>query len=493
MPTLTIDGRTLTVPPGTSVFNACKQAGIYVPNYCYHPGLSVAGVCRICMVDIKGQPKPAISCNTPCADNMEVFTQSEKARKARKGVMEFLLVNHPLDCPTCDQAGECELQDFAAKENQLSSRFEEDKILKARENFGPHVQYVPNRCILCTRCVRFGEEISGIPSLGIVQRGAHAEIALYPGAVLDDEMASNVVDVCPVGALLARDSLHQGRAWFLKRTPSTCPSCSRGCSVTVDSFRDEVTRLRPRHNPKVNDYWICDAGRYHTDFIHRKDRLLRPMRKGSPVSWEEALRSLQEKRGSLMAVGSAWATTEENYLLALAAGSAGALLCAPDGPARTFKSGFKIDSDKNPNRSGARAALRIDESVNRDFWARAGSGEVAGALLLDTVPGYTPSGEELAGWRKAPFKGVLGILPSAWTQEADLVLPVACWAETAGTFVNAQGHVQWIRPSVKPPGQARDAWRILAEVSGVAAGEIAQVHALLPAGVREGAAMAATD
>ncbi len=478
MPTLTIDGKKIEVPPGTTVFNACKQSGTYVPNYCYHPALQVAGNCRICQVEIKGQPKPAISCNTPCAEGMEVFTRSEKALKARKGVMEFLLVNHPLDCPTCDQAGECELQDFAAKENQLQSRFEEDKILKDRVDFGPHVQYVPNRCILCTRCVRVCDDIIGESALGIVQRGAHAEIALFPGANVDNPLFTNVVDACPVGALLTKDHLHQGRAWFLKRTPSTCNACSRGCSISVDSFRDHVTRVRPRHNPKVNDYWVCDIGRHDfRRYLHSPERLTTPLLAGKPVSWEEALAVLKSKLPGASAVGSAWGTSEENFLLGKLA-KASVLLANADGQARTFKSGFKIDADRNPNRIGATA-----------LGFKAGSAWPGGAIvLLDLIPGHAPDAGVMSGWKAASFKACLSLLPSEFTRTADLVLPVAAFAETEGTYVNSQNQAQWIRPAVKAPGEAREAWRVLAALAGVKANAAKDVHALLPEALREAAA-----
>lgn len=479
MPTLKIDGQEVTVPPGTSVFNACRQSGAWVPNYCYHPGLSVAGNCRVCQVEIKGQPKPAISCNTPCADGMEVFTKSEKALKARKGVMEFLLINHPLDCPTCDQAGECELQDYAAKENQLQSRFGEEKILKPRENFGPHIQYVPNRCILCTRCVRFGIEISGNPALGVVQRGAHAEIALFPGSVPEDELFSNVADVCPVGALLTRDTLHEGRAWFLKRTPSTCPSCSRGCAVYVDAFRDKVTRLRPHHNPEVNGWWICDAGRYHHRFVNREDRLRRPLVRGNPATWEHALKVLRDGvAGGAEAVGSAWSTTEELALLAKAARPA-AFLTAPDGNAKAFPKGFVIDADKNPNRRGARKTLGVDEAASRAFWERAAAGQVKAVLLLNGIPDYAPTEIERAGWARIPFRAVLGLFPEPFAREADAALPIASYGETSGTFTNSQGHVQWARQAVKPSGETREAWRVLAALAGVSAAGPEDLHRLL--------------
>src|SRR5438552_329978 len=262
--TLTIDDVAVSVPKGTLLIEAAKQAGVLVPHYCYHPGLPVAGVCRMCLVDVEKQPKLSIACATQVAEGMVVHTQSAPAKKARQSVLEFLLINHPLDCPICDQAGECELQDFVFQEGRAGTRYTEyAKRFNPVEDFGPDVLYVPNRCILCTRCVRFMEDVTKEPVLNVSERGDRAFIGIHPEARLDHPWAGNVVDLCPVGSLLSKDFLHKARAWELDKTASICTGCSQGCNVTIDTRENVVVRLRPRSNVEVNRYFMCDHGRVY--------------------------------------------------------------------------------------------------------------------------------------------------------------------------------------------------------------------------------------
>ncbi|HEY6224571.1 MAG TPA: 2Fe-2S iron-sulfur cluster-binding protein, partial [Gemmatimonadales bacterium] len=255
---LTIDGVPVTVPPGTLLIEAAKQAGVLVPHYCYHPGLPVAGVCRMCLVHVEKQPKLAIACATQVAEGMVVRTAAPEAKAARQGVLEFLLINHPLDCPICDQAGECELQDFVFQEGRAGTRYSEyPKRFNPVEDFGPDVLYVPNRCILCTRCVRFMEDVAKEPVLNVSERGDRAFIGIHPEARLDHPWAGNVVDLCPVGSLLSKDFLHKARAWELDKAASVCTGCSQGCNVTLDLRDNTVVRVRPRPNLDVNRYFIC--------------------------------------------------------------------------------------------------------------------------------------------------------------------------------------------------------------------------------------------
>ena len=259
---LTIDGTPISVPRGTLLIEAAKQAGVLVPHYCYHPGLPVAGVCRMCLVEVEKTPKLQIACNTPVAEGMVVHTQSATAKSGRQGVLELLLINHPLDCPICDQAGECELQDFVFQEGRAGTRYTEyPKRFNPVEDFGPDVLYVPNRCILCTRCVRFMEDVAKEPVLNVSERGDRAFIGVHPDAALDHPWAGNVVDLCPVGSLLSKDFLHKARAWELDKTPSICTGCSQGCNITIDTRDDVVVRVRPRPNHSVNGTFICDHRR----------------------------------------------------------------------------------------------------------------------------------------------------------------------------------------------------------------------------------------
>src|SRR3989338_3943604 len=285
MQTLTIDGRTVTVPPGTTIIQAADQLGITVPRYCYHPGLSIAGNCRICLVEVEQLPKLQIACYTPVADGMVVHTGSDKTLKARQEVLEFLLANHPLDCPVCDQAGESELQNYYMDHGRYEARFAEQKVKKTKKAtpIGPTVMLDQERCILCSRCVRFTDEISKTSELGIFNRGDHAELDVAPGQALDNPYAGNVVDICPVGALTDRDFRFKARVWYLSSSPSVCPGCSRGCNIDIHYVLDRpyladgarVMRLKPRYNPDVNQWWMCDEGRYAYKAIDQA-RLVQP-------------------------------------------------------------------------------------------------------------------------------------------------------------------------------------------------------------------------
>src|SRR5437667_257181 len=271
---LIIDGMPVSVPPGTPLIEAAKQGGVLVPHYCYHPGLPVAGLCRMCLVEVEKAPKLQIACATQVAESMVVHTQSEQAKSARMGVLELLLINHPLDCPICDQAGECELQDFTFQEGRSATRYSPDyaKRFNPVEDFGPDVLYVPNRCILCTRCVRFMEDVAQEPVLNVSERGDRAYIGVHPEARLDHPWAGNVVDLCPVGSLLSKDFLHKARAWELDKTAAVCTGCSQGCNVTLDTRENVVVRVRPRPNLEVNRYFICDHGRMNYRWMNRGDR-----------------------------------------------------------------------------------------------------------------------------------------------------------------------------------------------------------------------------
>src|SRR5256884_5693743 len=291
---LTIDGTPVSVPPGTLVIEAARQAGVLVPHYCYPPGLPVAGVCRMCLIEIEKAPKLQIACATTVTEGMVVKTQTAQAKGGRQSVLEFLLINHPLDCPICDQAGECELQDFVFQEGQARTRYAEfAKRFNPVEDFGPDVLYVPNRCILCTRCVRFMEDVAQEPVLNVSERGDRAFIGIHSDGRLDHPWAGNVVDLCPVGSLLSKDFLHKARAWELDKAASICTGCSQGCNVTLDTRENIVVRVRPRPNLDVNRYFICDHGRMNYRWMNRGDRIEAPLvrRDGElhATDWDEAL------------------------------------------------------------------------------------------------------------------------------------------------------------------------------------------------------------
>jgi NADH-quinone oxidoreductase subunit G len=258
---LTIEGRPVTVPEGTSILEAAKRAGVLIPHYCYHPGLPVAGVCRMCLVEVEKAPKLAPSCATSVAEGQVVHVYTEQALEARKAVLEFLLINHPLDCPICDQSGECELQDYTYMEGAPESRYREPKRFNPAEDFGGDVLYVANRCILCTRCVRFMDDVAHEGALNVSERGDRAVIGKAEGHDLTHPWAANVIDLCPVGALVSKDFLNKARAWELDRAASICPGCSQGCNMVAETRDDVLVRFKPRPNEEVNAYFMCDHGR----------------------------------------------------------------------------------------------------------------------------------------------------------------------------------------------------------------------------------------
>ncbi|HEX8725221.1 MAG TPA: 2Fe-2S iron-sulfur cluster-binding protein, partial [Gemmatimonadaceae bacterium] len=289
---LTIEGRAVSVPEGTSILEAAKTAGILIPHYCYHPSLPIAGNCRMCQVEVEKMPKLAPACATSVADGQVVHVYTPRALEARKGVLEMLLINHPLDCPICDKSGECELQDYTHQEGPAEGRLRDPKRFNPVEDFGGDVMYVTNRCILCTRCVRFMSDVAEDAALNVSERGDRALIGKFEGRDLTHPWAGNVIYLCPVGALLSKDSLNKARSWELDRTPSICPGCSQGCNMTVETRDNMVVRLQPRPNDAVNAFFMCDEGRLGYRWLNRQDRVEYPMvRRGDTLAtaeWEAA-------------------------------------------------------------------------------------------------------------------------------------------------------------------------------------------------------------
>src|SRR5437879_5376119 len=302
MPKLTIDGRALEVPAVTSLIEAARPLAIESPHYCYRPARAIAGQCRLCVVDIEKVPRPQVACNTVVAEGMVVHTETERVLETRKSIMEFHLINHPLDCPVCDQAGECWLQIYYMKHGLYDPRMVDEKVHKPKAvPLGPHVILDAERCILCSRCVRFCDEVTGTSELGIFHRGDRSEIGLFPGQELANKYSANVVDICPVGALTDRDFRFQVRVWYLDTTKSICPGCARGCNIEVHVNRRRphhaegrrVARLKPRFNAEVNKWWLCDAGRYGSAFVDGDPRLQAPARRDGEktleVAWTEMI------------------------------------------------------------------------------------------------------------------------------------------------------------------------------------------------------------
>ncbi len=488
MPELTIDGQKIEVEEGTTLLEAAEQLGKDIPVFCYHPGLPPDGNCRMCIVDVEDNPKLPPSCITECQDDMVVHTDNDNVRDAREGVLEFLLLNHPLDCPICDKSGECMLQDHYFDFSAERSRTVEPKVQKRKVvDVGPHIVLDTERCILCTRCIRFVENVSKEPSLGIVNRGDRAELTTFPGQELDDPYSLNTVDICPVGALTSKEFRFKNRVWFLDHTKTVCPNCSRGCSVRLDHKDGEIQRFMPRHNPHVNDFWLCDEGRLCFDWVNDDDRLETPLHVTSgefnAVSWEhvesnltaEIQEALDEGAG-VTGIMSTRLSNEENFQFAR--------LLKDELNADTItyldgQKGWLTDlteddilrkPDKNPNRKGCDLILEAyDLALGRPWTDHTDDPPGQVVFLLDPMP-YRHLDED----QEASFKTFLseaqlviqvGTHRSLSPEEVDWVLPGQVWAEKEGTFTNVNGRVQHFKPAVPAPVQSHPQLQILSDLA----------------------------
>ncbi|MBX6330837.1 MAG: (2Fe-2S)-binding protein [Gemmatimonadaceae bacterium] len=456
---LTIEGRQVSVPAGTSILEAAKAAGVLIPHYCYHPSLSIAGNCRMCQVEVEKLPKLAPACATAVAEGQVVHVYSERALEARKGVLEFLLLNHPLDCPICDQSGECELQDYTYREGRAEGRSQEPKRFNPVEDFGGDVLYVTNRCILCTRCVRFMDEVAKDTVLNVSERGDRAVIGKFEGKDLTHPWASNVVDLCPVGALLSKDFLNKARAWELDRTPSICPNCTQGCNTILETRDNVVVRMRPRTNSEVNRYFLCDEGRLDYRWMNRTDRVEAPLvRRGDrlvAVDWEEALKAaalhLNGKRAFVLA--SPKLSNESLWMLSRLVektGGRGAFRVAhgPEAPLPGVPD-LALRAERAPN---VRAAELFGFTKSDTPLSALGSDDV----LVIADHELAPADAEAV--QRAASVIVIGTtLPEA-ARHALVVLPATNVAEEEGTFTNLRGRVQRYLQARSAPGMARPVW-----------------------------------
>ncbi|HJS43129.1 MAG TPA: 2Fe-2S iron-sulfur cluster-binding protein [Gemmatimonadales bacterium] len=464
---LTIDGAPVSVPTGTLVIEAAKQAGVLVPHYCYHPGLPVAGVCRMCLVEIEKAPKLQIACATTVTEGMVVKTQSAPAKLARKSVLEFLLINHPLDCPICDQAGECELQDFVFQEGRPGTRYSEyAKRFNPVEDFGPDVLYVPNRCILCTRCVRFMEDVAKEPVLNVSERGDRAFIGIHSEARLDHPWAGNVVELCPVGSLLSKDFLHKARAWELDKTASICTGCSQGCNISLDTRDEVVVRVRARPNLEVNRYFICDHGRMHYKWMNRGDRIEAPLvrRDGelTATDWDEALDRvigiLRGASGKAVALVSPGASSEalalaKRLLSGFSWTGAFQIVMGEEAPLPGVPN-LALRAERAPNAKGAE-----NLGYTRDYAQALEAAKSAAVVLVLDDPDCTV---ETNG--ALIYLGTV-LETDAPCRRADVILPIANVAEEEGTFTNRDGREQRYYQAKPAPGMAQPAAWVLGELA----------------------------
>jgi NADH-quinone oxidoreductase subunit G len=479
MARVTVDGKTVEVADTTNALEACRAAGVDVPHFCYHPKLTVVGQCRMCMVEIDGLPKVQASCTVPVRDGMVIHASSERALAARNATMEFLLINHPLDCPICDQAGECKLQDNAVSAGLPVSRTSEPRLLipgYERTEIGPHVVADMTRCIQCTRCIRFCQEISGTGELTFVERAGHTFVWTHEGKPLENDLSACAADVCPVGALTVKEFRFRRRVWWLNKTRSICDGCEIGCNISVEHRDRTVYRFLPRVQPAVNDYWICDYGRFRSEQLNRRD-FLKPQVRASgdtmrrETNWGEALdavksavdRARAESPKNVLALGSARLSTEENWLLARLFEDSlkveSVEFSVDDGPERRMKRGkeWVYGAEAAPNSRGAEAAgvkrTKAGDGSALNLFLSGKSSPPAVLYISDaafservTEPAF------VALLRRAAFLVVHARVRNLLTDAADVVLPAASLAEKDGTFVNRDGRIQrFDRALVAPP------------------------------------------
>ncbi|MBU6300938.1 MAG: molybdopterin-dependent oxidoreductase [Verrucomicrobia bacterium] len=491
-----IDGEWYQFPKGTRMIEACKQVGREVPHYCYHPKLTSPGNCRMCLVEmgmpprpkpgeeapvdaqgkpvIQWMPRPVIACANTVSDNMGIRTNSKLTQLCREGVMEFLLINHPLDCPICDQAGECRLQEFSVEHGSGVSRFREEKVKKPKNvDIGPRIRLDDERCIMCSRCIRFCEEIVDDRVLGFTERGSHTTLAVHPGKRLENNYSLNTADICPVGALTSNDFRFQMRVWFLKETPSINVDCGTGVNVTIHSREGKIHRVTPRENNEVNSCWMPDSHRLSFHAIESPDRLTDPLvRSGAghrQVRWKEAFAFIAESLAKLDPMGvaivaSARMTNEELYLAKRLADlmRVSSLEVVPREGAGD---GYLIAADRNPNTNGAKLifGMKTPGLELPAIRAAVESGAIRGLLVF---------GEDLTevpGWSEETLKRLtllvsVGTHANRTADNAHVVLPAASWAEKRGSMINVAGRLQRLNAAVPIPGQARDDWEILQDL-----------------------------
>jgi len=508
MPQITINGTAYEFQKGEKILQVALRHDVEIPHYCYHPSLSIPANCRICLAEVAmpnpksgkletmGQLKP--TCQTDCAEGMVVTTDSPRSIANQKSVMEFLLINHPVDCPVCDKAGECYLQDYSHEYGRGQSRFLEEKVKNPKKDIGPNILLYSDRCIMCTRCVRFTREVTGTDELMVDGRGDREMIDVFPGKPLDNPLAGNVTDICPVGALLDKEFLFQQRVWFLTKTPSVDGLTASGDNIFVEHNDGKVHRIKPRTNMDVNTWWITDEVRYSWKHVHSESRLRLPRVKGAPAA--DAARAGAEWKTALAAaqgvLAAAWArqqrlglmvspmlTCEDAFALAswmLALDPKAELAVGPvpfRGEDRTFKGGFTMYAEKAPNARGVR---RVLEALS----ARRGGGAVhdaaafTAALRAKQLGAAVITGNYPSDWVTPEFRDacmgtpivLVDTLENALCNLAEVVLPGATWTEKDGTFENAKHRLQAFGRAIAPLDFARAECQVGADLESIAAG-----------------------
>lgn len=479
MPTITIDGRRIETQPGKTIIEAALDNGIVIPHFCWHPALSVAGNCRMCLVRVgtykkaadgsierdgggnpvvQWMPKLQIACATPVAEGMVVDTQGEKTIAAQNAVMEFLLINHPLDCPICDEAGQCKLQEYAFKHSRGESRFVEEKVHKPkRVRWSDRIIFDAERCILCSRCIRFANEIANQPVLTFVERNDHVTIELFEGTEFDSPYSMNVIELCPVGALTSADFRFKARVWDMSFTPSICPGCARGCNINIGVRDNEILRLEPRPNPHVNQYWMCDAGRLEQYRWVNTNRIsggwVRRAQQLESITLDEAIsaaaRMIAGSAQETMMILSGSITNEDGFVAKQFATELGiGQLVFIERFDPSFGDNFLRSSDRNANTTGLRA-IGI-ESIS---WQQLQDRITARVPKVLYFVGADPFADGQQGWESllAEARYVIAQLSnhSPLERYAHVVLPAATYAEVEGTLTNLDGWVQYLQPAVE--------------------------------------------
>ena len=481
--TLTIDGQSVTVPKGTNVLEAARSLGIDISAFCYHPGLPIVAQCRQCLVSVEKNPKLQPSCQQVVGDGMVVHTTDPQSTLARKQQLEFTLLNHPIDCPICDKAGECTLQRLYFDHDNANSRVDVPKVHKDKVvDLGPHIVLDQERCILCSRCIRTCDEVAGEHQLEFAQRGDHEVLTTAPGEHLDNAYSLNTVDVCPVGALTAKDFRFTMRAWELEATPSVCNGCATGCNVEIHHKNGRAWRLVPRHNPDVNKYWMCDEGRF-TYHSLREERLVGSMIEGLPAAWDRAVAAAAKRLGVFLkdpsqigVVLSAVCSNEDNFALAKLAKEwkAGHVFVAARPPVPARADGRLRVADINPNTSGVKAiaeALGLATTPSFELDKALPANLRALVVLGDVLPGLDPGKlKELEVIALASHER--GAVPSA-----RVALPIAAWAETGATITNDKGRVQRMHAAFPPPGTAIPGWEALVRLAHATGVKLPWTHA----------------
>ncbi len=495
-----INGTWHKFPKGTRMIEACRQVEALVPHYCYHPKLSSPGNCRMCLVEmgmpprpaagtepekdahgfakIGWSPRPVIACANTVAEGMGIRTEGKLSEECRRGVMELLLINHPLDCPICDQAGECRLQEFSVEHGNGESHFREEKVKKPKNvDIGPRIRLDDERCIMCSRCVRFTAEIADDPVLGFTERGSHTTLAVHPGKRLENNYSLNTVDICPVGALTANDFRFQMRVWFLKETKSICTKCGRGCNTEIGSREKEIFRQSPRENNDVNSTWMCDQGRLDFHFVNSEYRLTQPLIKVDgkhfAATWKEAITKTADalnaaKPDDIAIIVSARMTNEELYLVKSLARSL--KVDQLDVVPRTGGADNYLRADDlNPNSNGVRTILGIEPgSKLPQILDNIRSGKVK--VLLVFGENVMKAGLDAADLQKVNFIAHSHILANSTAEQSHVVLPSSSYAEKRGSMINVTGRLQRLNQAIESPGEAHDTWEILRDIILAATG-----------------------